>query len=58
MPAGRSTSDGTADAVCGAPPTASDAWIDDGVDVFAYFNNDFGGAAVADAEWFRARLTS
>jgi uncharacterized protein YecE (DUF72 family) len=33
------------------------AWIDDGVDVFAYFNNDFGGAAVADAEWFRARLT-
>jgi uncharacterized protein YecE (DUF72 family) len=31
-------------------------WVAQGVDVFAYFNNDFDGAAVADAEWFRARL--
>ena len=33
------------------------AWLDDGVDVYAYFNNDFHGAAVGDAEWLRARLT-
>ena len=31
-------------------------WAARGVDAFAYFNNDFHGAAVADAEWFRARL--
>jgi uncharacterized protein YecE (DUF72 family) len=24
-------------------------WLDDGIDVFAYFNNDFGGHAVRDA---------
>lgn len=29
---------------------------DDGVDVYAYFNNDYGGAAVADATWLRDRL--
>jgi uncharacterized protein YecE (DUF72 family) len=33
-------------------------WVDEDVDVFAYFNNDFHGAAVADAEWLRTRLTS
>jgi uncharacterized protein YecE (DUF72 family) len=33
-------------------------WLDAGVDVFAYFNNDFEGHAVADAEWLRARLVS
>jgi uncharacterized protein YecE (DUF72 family) len=33
-------------------------WAGAGVDVFAYFNNDFGGAAVADAQWLRHRLTS
>jgi uncharacterized protein YecE (DUF72 family) len=32
------------------------AWLAEGTDVFAYFNNDHGGAAVADAEWLRARL--
>jgi uncharacterized protein YecE (DUF72 family) len=32
-------------------------WTEDGVDVFAYFNNDYGGAAVADAAWLRGRLT-
>jgi uncharacterized protein YecE (DUF72 family) len=32
-------------------------WAGKGVDVFAYFNNDFGGAAVADARWLRQRLT-
>jgi uncharacterized protein YecE (DUF72 family) len=31
-------------------------WSDEGVDGFAYFNNDYGGAAVADATWLRQRL--
>lgn len=31
-------------------------WIDDGVDVYAYFNNDRDGHAVTDARWFRERL--
>ncbi|MFL6203786.1 MAG: DUF72 domain-containing protein [Acidimicrobiales bacterium] len=31
-------------------------WLDDGVDVYAYFNNDFHGDAVHDAEWLRQRL--
>jgi uncharacterized protein YecE (DUF72 family) len=30
-----------------------DAWLDDGVDVFAYFNNDVAGDAVRDAAWLR-----
>ena len=33
-------------------------WIDDGVDVYAYFNNDYEGHAVEDAIWLRDRLTS
>jgi uncharacterized protein YecE (DUF72 family) len=33
------------------------AWIDDGHDVYAYFNNDWHGAAVLDAQWLRDRLT-
>ena len=33
-------------------------WLDAGVDVFAYFNNDFEGHAVTDAEWLRTRLLS
>jgi len=33
------------------------AWAEQGVDAYCYFNNDFHGAAVADAEWFRARVT-
>lgn len=32
------------------------AWLDDGVDVFAYFNNDYEGHAVTDAEWLGRRL--
>ena len=31
-------------------------WRDEGCDVYAYFNNDWHGAAVADAEWLRDRL--
>lgn len=31
-------------------------WMDDGVDVHAYFNNDQEAAAVADAAWLRDRL--
>jgi uncharacterized protein YecE (DUF72 family) len=31
---------------------------DDGRDVYAYFNNDYDGAAVADATWLRDRLRS
>ena len=33
------------------------AWLDEGCDVYAYFNNDFHGAAVDDATWLRDRLT-
>ena len=33
------------------------AWLDDGIDVYAYFNNDFHGDAILDAEWFRERVT-
>ena len=32
------------------------AWIDDGHDVHAYFNNDWHGAAVLDAQWMRNKL--
>src|SRR6266542_3284799 len=32
-------------------------WRDDGCDVYAYFNNDWHGAAVEDAKWLRDRLT-
>jgi uncharacterized protein YecE (DUF72 family) len=32
-------------------------WLDEGVDVYAYFNNDFHGDAVVDAQWLRARLS-
>jgi uncharacterized protein YecE (DUF72 family) len=31
-------------------------WLDAGVDVYAYFNNDYHGHAVEDAEWLRAHL--
>lgn len=31
-------------------------WLDDGVDVFAYFNNDWHGNAVRDATWLRDRI--
>src|SRR5947207_491791 len=32
------------------------AWLDDGNDAYAYFNNDYGGAAVRDAQWLQRRL--
>jgi uncharacterized protein YecE (DUF72 family) len=32
------------------------AWADSGDDAYVYFNNDVGGAAVGDAEWFRNRV--
>jgi uncharacterized protein YecE (DUF72 family) len=31
-------------------------WLDEGVDVYAYFNNDYEGHAVADASWLAGRL--
>jgi uncharacterized protein YecE (DUF72 family) len=33
------------------------AWLDEGCDVYAYFNNDYHGDAVRDATWLRDRLT-
>ena len=33
-----------------------DGWLEDGCDVYAYFNNDDSGYAVQDARWLRARL--
>jgi uncharacterized protein YecE (DUF72 family) len=32
------------------------AWLDDGVGVYAYFNNDYEAHAIADAAWLRHRL--
>jgi uncharacterized protein YecE (DUF72 family) len=32
------------------------AWLADGIDVYAYFNNDIGAAAIGDARWLRDRL--
>ena len=32
------------------------SWLDEGVDVYAYFNNDWHGAAVEDARWLERRL--
>jgi uncharacterized protein YecE (DUF72 family) len=31
-------------------------WLDEGTDVYAYFNNDHQGHAVVDAEWLASRL--
>ena len=33
------------------------AWVDEGADLYAYFNNDYHGNAVNDALWFRDRVT-
>jgi uncharacterized protein YecE (DUF72 family) len=33
-------------------------WRDEGHDVYAYFNNDYHGYAVQDAQWLRARLAT
>jgi uncharacterized protein YecE (DUF72 family) len=32
------------------------AWLDEGADVYGYFNNDYEGHAVRDAAWLRSRL--
>jgi uncharacterized protein YecE (DUF72 family) len=32
------------------------AWLDEGLDVYAYFNNDYEGHAAADAAWLARRL--
>ena len=32
------------------------AWVDEGCDVYAYFNNDVGAEAVRDASWLRRSL--
>jgi uncharacterized protein YecE (DUF72 family) len=32
-------------------------WLGEGTDVYAYFNNDYEGNAVIDAEWLRGRLS-
>jgi uncharacterized protein YecE (DUF72 family) len=36
--------------------TMMSKWLADGHDVYAYFNNDYEGHAVADALWFAKRL--
>jgi uncharacterized protein YecE (DUF72 family) len=41
----------------GRVATRLDAWLAEGVDVYAYFNNDFEGHAVADARWLGNRLS-
>jgi uncharacterized protein YecE (DUF72 family) len=33
-------------------------WLDDGCDVYGYFNNDHEGYAVLDARWLRDRLAA
>ena len=33
-----------------------EAWRADGVETFAYFNNDWGGYALRNGDWLRARL--
>jgi uncharacterized protein YecE (DUF72 family) len=33
-------------------------WLDEGTDVYAYFNNDYCGYAVKDATWFQAALAT
>jgi uncharacterized protein YecE (DUF72 family) len=39
-------------------PVASrlETWLADGCDVYAYFNNDYHGYAVEDAQWLSQRL--
>jgi uncharacterized protein YecE (DUF72 family) len=34
------------------------AWLAEGADVYAYFNNDYEGHAAADAAWLRDRLAA
>jgi uncharacterized protein YecE (DUF72 family) len=32
-------------------------WLDEGIDAYAYFNNDYQGHAVTDAQWLRRSLS-
>ena len=41
-----------------APADRMAAWLDAGLDVYAYFNNDWHGHAVTDAQWLQDRLKS
>jgi uncharacterized protein YecE (DUF72 family) len=38
------------------PAKQMDEWLASGIDVYAYFNNDYDGYAVEDARWLRAKL--
>ncbi len=38
------------------PAKRLDEWARAGVDVYSYFNNDYEGNAVLDADWLRAKL--
>ena len=38
------------------PAARLGAWLDDGADVYAYFNNDYHGYAVRDATWLGGEL--
>jgi uncharacterized protein YecE (DUF72 family) len=38
------------------PARAMQRWLADGLDVYAYFNNDWHGHAVTDATWLRNAL--
>ena len=40
------------------PAKRLNEWLDGGADVYAYFNNDWDGNAVHDAQWLRGRLTT
>ncbi len=40
------------------PAATIESWLEDGCPVYAYFNNDVGGAAVRDAQWLARRLAS
>jgi uncharacterized protein YecE (DUF72 family) len=39
------------------PAQRLSSWLDQGIDVYAYFNNDDSGHAVHDARWLAKRLT-
>jgi uncharacterized protein YecE (DUF72 family) len=40
----------------GRVATRLSQWLDRGTDVYAYFNNDWDGNAVVDAQWLKARV--
>ena len=39
------------------PAVRMQQWLEAGCDVYAYFNNDWYGHAVTDAQWLQGRLT-